>query len=106
MTILVAEDDPYLRLAVKTILEKDGFHTIEASDGIDGYKIIQEIGSSIDLLLTDISMPRMDGLALAQSAARSYPNMPILLMTGQTSSHHPTTYMVLHKPFLRKVLLV
>ena len=102
MTILVVDDDEFVRLFVRTVLENDGFQIIEAGDGIDGYKIIQEIGDSIDLLLTDNNMPRLDGLALAQLAAESFPDMRILLMTGQPSQFldDRTRSSVLEKPFL------
>lgn len=85
MKILVVGADELVRLFVKTVMEKHGCQIIEAVDAIDGYKIIQETGDSIDLLLTDINMPRLYGLALAQLAAESFPDMRILLMAEQPS---------------------
>jgi CheY-like chemotaxis protein len=102
MTILVVGDDELMRRFVRTVLERDGFQTIEAVDAIDGYQIIQEIGDSIDQLLNDINMPRMDGLALAQLTAESFPDMPILLITQNPSTlpDDRTRSSVLEKPFL------
>src|SRR5437764_2317076 len=107
MVILLVDDDEFFRPSIKTILRKEGFRIIEAGDQIDGYEIIKEIGSTINLLLTDINMPRMDGLSLAESARELHPKMPILLMTGQApSAQKPTSsYIVLHKPFLPQALL-
>jgi DNA-binding NtrC family response regulator len=106
--ILVVEDDSLLRAVIKKILKTKGFQIIEAGDGIDGYKIIQEVGSEISLLLTDINMPRMDGLSLAQLTAALCPDMPILLMTGNPSwlPHPMGTYAVLRKPFLSQALVL
>jgi len=106
MTILVVEDDALLRHSVNAILKKDGFHIIEASDGIDGYNVIQTIGNRIDLLLTDVIMPRMDGLSLAQSVTALYPRMHILLMSGHLLQDNPIRgYVVLKKPFQRYELV-
>jgi CheY-like chemotaxis protein len=68
MSVLVVDDEPCFRYSVKALLRKEGFEVIEADDGIDGYDIVQKMGRSIDLLLTDINMPRMDGLELAKVA--------------------------------------
>jgi CheY-like chemotaxis protein len=105
--ILVVEDDSLLRAVIKKILKIKGFQVIEAGDGIDGYKIIQEVGSEISLLLTDINMPRMDGLSLAQSTAALYPRIPIILMTADSAwlPHPMGRYAVLRKPFLSQALV-
>ena len=106
MVILLVDDDFLFRSAIKGILQKEGFQIIEAGDGIEGYNIIKEIGASIDLLLTDIRMPRMDGLSFAESVKELHPRMPILLMTGYARSlQNPMSYVVLRKPFLRQALI-
>jgi DNA-binding NtrC family response regulator len=107
MFILLVEDDPLLRSAAKAILRKEGLEAILAGDGNDGYKIIQKLGDSIDLLLTDVNLPGMDGLSLANSGKTLYPLMPILLMTGEPSvfQNPPSTYRVLKKPFLANELV-
>jgi len=102
MKILVVDDDELMRFLIRTVLKKNGLQIIEAVDTFDGYKIIQEIGDSIDLLLTDINMPRLEGLALAQLAAESFPDMRILLMTRNPSTlpDDRTRSSVLEKPLL------
>lgn len=79
--ILIAEDDEAARLLLAHALELDG-HVIHAvADGAAALEYLQS-GGEADLLLTDISMPLMDGIALALAASRDRPSLPILLMTG------------------------
>ncbi|KZM51140.1 response regulator [Labrenzia sp. OB1] len=80
--ILLTEDDEAVRSFVKRALELDG-HSVEAAeDGGEAVEILTRNKGGYDLLLSDIKMPVMDGIALALQAARDYPRMPILLMTG------------------------
>ena len=92
MPILVVDDEPLFRSAVSTILRKAGFHTIEARDGFEAYEIVRAIGASVELLLTDFQMPRMDGLSLIESVRELHPKMPVLLMTGLRLENRPRSY--------------
>jgi two-component system chemotaxis response regulator CheY len=105
MPVLVVDDKPFFRSAVNAILRKAGFQTIEAGDGLEAYEIVRAIGASIELLLTDFQMPRMDGLSLIQSVRELYPKMPVLLMTGSRLENRPRSYAVLDKPIGREALL-
>src|SRR5579862_1634435 len=98
--ILLVDDDALFRSSLSLILRKEGLETVEAEDGIDAFRIVQENGHRIDLLLTDVQMPAMDGLALAEAVRRLYPNMPVLLMTGSPApfSHTLGNCSVLRKP--------
>jgi two-component system, cell cycle response regulator CpdR len=80
--ILIAEDDEPVRRFVKRALEMDG-HEVEAeADGAAALdRVIGEDGA-FDLVLSDIRMPLMDGIALALAVGRDFPGLPILLMTG------------------------
>jgi two-component system, cell cycle response regulator CpdR len=79
--ILIAEDEEAARLLLTRALELDG-HSIHAvADGAAALEYLQG-GSEADLLLTDISMPLMDGIALALSVSRDWPKLPVVLMTG------------------------
>ncbi len=80
--ILLAEDDMPVRAFVRKALEMDGHQVVEAEDGGLALDILTEQNGAFDLLLSDIRMPVMDGIALALGAARGYPSLPILLMTG------------------------
>lgn len=80
--ILLAEDDDSVRAFVKRALELDGHSVTAAEDGALALEILEDQGARFDLLLSDIKMPVMDGIALALNAARDFPDLPILLMTG------------------------
>jgi two-component system cell cycle response regulator CpdR len=80
--ILIAEDEEPLRALVARALISDGHEVVTAADGAEALDKLQSEGGAFDLLLTDIKMPVMDGLALALAAARDFPKLPILLMTG------------------------
>jgi DNA-binding NtrC family response regulator len=105
MPILVVDDEPFFRSAVNTILRKAGFHTIEARDGFEAYEIVRAIGASVELLLTDFQMPRMDGPSLIKSVLELHPKMPVLLMTGSPLENRRRGYTVLNKPIGREALL-
>jgi DNA-binding response OmpR family regulator len=80
--ILLAEDDEPLRALCARALRTEGHEVETACDGADALDVIARTGASFDLLLTDIRMPIMDGIALALTAARDHPTLTILLMTG------------------------
>ncbi|AVO46627.1 response regulator [Phreatobacter cathodiphilus] len=80
--ILIAEDDEPVRAFVRRALMIDGHEVTEAEDGAEALAILEQTQGAFDLLLTDIRMPLMDGIALALAAAPQFPNLVILLMTG------------------------
>jgi two-component system cell cycle response regulator CpdR len=80
--ILLTEDDDSVRAFVKRALEIDGHQVTTAEDGGAALEILSRDEGAYDLLLSDIMMPVMDGIALALASARDYPGLPILLMTG------------------------
>jgi DNA-binding response OmpR family regulator len=80
--ILLVDDEEPVRGFLKRGLEMDGHAVSLAVDGGDGLDRLTEEGGAFDLLLTDIRMPVMDGIALALAAKRDFPDLTILLMTG------------------------
>lgn len=80
--ILVAEDEEALRKLVARALVQDGHEVITANDGAEALDVLTRERGAFALLLTDIRMPVMDGIALALAATRNHPNLTILLMTG------------------------
>jgi len=80
--ILVAEDDHAVREFVCRALEQQGHVVVSTSDGAEAAAALTPQDEQFDLLLADIKMPVMDGIALALCAAKEQPDMPILLMTG------------------------
>ncbi len=80
--ILIAEDEESVRALVTRALSQDGHEVIATADGAEALEVLNREAGRFDLLLTDIKMPVMDGIALALATARDYPALPILLMTG------------------------
>ena len=80
--ILVAEDDEPVRALVARALLEDGHDVVTAPDGAAALETLGRENGRFDVLLTDIKMPVMDGIALALAAARDHPDLTILLMTG------------------------
>ena len=80
--ILIAEDEEALRALTARGLITAGHEVLTACDGGEALDCLTREGGRFDLLLTDIKMPVMDGIALALSVARDYPDLTILLMTG------------------------
>src|SRR5215468_6969809 len=80
--ILIAEDEEGLRSLVARALAQDGHAVVTANDGAEALDVLAREQGAFELLLTDIRMPIMDGIALALAAARDHPRVAILLMTG------------------------
>jgi two-component system cell cycle sensor histidine kinase/response regulator CckA len=103
-TILVAEDDPAVRALVEHILSAAGYTVIAAVDGQEALETAASL-PSIDLLLTDVIMPRLNGPDLADRLRERWPDQPILFMSGFTADvlgerrvHSPEIGLLL-KPF-------
>jgi CheY-like chemotaxis protein len=81
--ILVAEDDATVREFVARALRAQGYEVTAVEDGIEALDTLR--GDQFDLLLADIVMPELDGIALALKVAKDYPELPVLLMTGYSA---------------------
>lgn len=109
--ILLAEDDDNVREFVLRALMHAGHEVVEASDGGLASEIVVAEEGRFDLLLSDIKMPVMDGIALALSVAASHPGLTIVLMTGfadQRERAHgldQLIYDVIPKPFTLQALM-
>jgi len=80
--ILVVDDEEPLRTLVARGLGMDGHSCLTAADGAEALDILIAEEGRFDLLLTDIRMPLMDGIALALAAKQQFPELTIMLMTG------------------------
>ncbi|MBN2717072.1 MAG: response regulator [Deltaproteobacteria bacterium] len=81
-TILVVEDEQMLRSLISRLLRKTGYKVFEAADGMDAANFIEEYDSHVDLLITDVVMPRMNGRKLAELAALKHDKIKVLFMSG------------------------
>ena len=80
--ILLVDDEEPIRSFLKRGLELDGHAVKTAGDGGEGLDRLAQEEGAFDLLITDIRMPMMDGIALALAAKRDFPGLTIILMTG------------------------
>ena len=80
--ILIVEDDASVRAFTARAIAAGGHRVETAEDGDLGLASIREAGGGYDLVLSDIRMPAMDGIEMAKRAAREFPDLKILLMTG------------------------
>jgi CheY-like chemotaxis protein len=103
--VLIADDEASMRALVARAIAMDGHQTVTAEDGAEALEILTREHGAFDLLLTDIQMPVMDGIALALAAARDFPDLVILLMTGfadqreRASGLNAIAHDVVTKPF-------
>jgi two-component system cell cycle response regulator CpdR len=103
--VLIVDDEDSMRLLVARAIAMDGHDITTASDGAEALEILGDTDGAFDLLLTDIQMPVMDGIALALTAARDFPQVTILLMTGyaeqreRASGLNAIAHDVISKPF-------
>lgn len=81
-TVLVAEDEPGVRTTVTRYLERHSWTVLTAEDGLAALDLLQRHADDLDVLLTDVRMPGMDGRALAAAARDIRPNLPIVTMSG------------------------
>ena len=108
--ILIAEDEEALCAMCARALKGSGHEVQTACDGSEALDVLQRENGRFDLLLTDIRMPIMDGIALALAAARDYPELTILLMTGYADQRERAhgldaiVHDVITKPFTLAVL--
>ncbi len=80
-TILVVEDEALVRMMITDLVSELGYAVVAADDAKSALAAL-EAGDDVDLLLTDIGLPDIDGWALAESARRLRPSLPVLFATG------------------------
>jgi CheY-like chemotaxis protein len=102
-SVLVAEDEVMLRMIAVETLRDAGYEVFEAGDGSEALDVLQA-NSDIDLLISDIRMPRMNGYELVEAGTALRPRLRVLLMTGYTQDPIPENMAragikVLYKPF-------
>ena len=108
--ILLAEDEEGIRSLVARALTLDDHEVITANSGAAALEVLTQSEGAFELLLTNIRMPVMDGIALALAAARDHPNLAILLMTGyadqreRASGLEALIHDVITKPFSLSII--
>jgi two-component system, cell cycle sensor histidine kinase and response regulator CckA len=105
--ILLAEDDHLVRNLIQNVLSVEGFTILSAVDGEEALELSRSYDGPIQLLLSDIKMPKMNGLQLIEHIIRERPETKVLLMSGKWSGEIPKSeppISFLRKPFLAKTL--
>jgi two-component system, cell cycle sensor histidine kinase and response regulator CckA len=82
--VLLVEDDADVRRATRRMLENLGYFVLEARDGEEGLAVATRAAGSIDVVVTDLMMPRMNGGDLARALAAKYPTLRIVFTSGYT----------------------
>ncbi|MCU1785846.1 response regulator [Pseudomonas sp. 13B_2.1_Bac1] len=99
-TILVVEDDAIVRMLIVDVLEELEFQVLEAADAEEALKVVEDSSKVIDLMMTDVGLPDMDGKQLATKVRELRPDLPILFASGYAESIDvPEGMQVIGKPF-------
>jgi signal transduction histidine kinase len=109
-TVLLVEDEEMVRKLSQEILEDSGYRVVVATNGKEGLRVCQEFGEHIDLIITDVVMPEMNGREMAEQVALLRPTTKVLFMSGYTDDaivrhgilEENMSYM--QKPFLPNTL--
>ena len=100
-TVLLVEDEPMVRTVAERALTRQGYTVITANNGEDALEVINR-GEPIDLLISDVVMPAMDGPTMVREARKVRPEIPILFMSGYAEEHLRKSIDIDHVAFLPK----
>ena len=110
--ILLAEDEEVLREFAHLILRKHGFHVLTAHDGAEALKVAEQYNGPLDILFTDVVMPRMNGTDLFKRFSEKHPNTPVIFTSGyprtilvESGLEDNDAYSFLQKPYTTQTLL-
>ena len=111
-SILAVDDDPLVLEFMQTVLGRRGYKVIAAPGGLEALEEFRRIDGAVDLLVSDVAMPAMDGPALAREITKAKPGLPVLFVSGyvqsakelQRAANH-SRLEVLPKPFSPDVLV-
>lgn len=107
-TILVVDDDDDVRDAVVLALESGGYTVLRAADGTEALEVVGAHSDIVDLVITDLNMPKGGGEALIDELSAKHPNLPVVVVSGYSSSDGgelPDEVLFVPKPFSSRVLL-
>jgi nitrogen-specific signal transduction histidine kinase/CheY-like chemotaxis protein len=110
--ILLAEDEEVLREFANLILRKNGFHVLTARDGLEALKVAEQFNGPLDVLFTDVVMPRMGGAELFKRFTEKHPKTPVIFTSGyprtilvESGLEDRDDYEFLQKPYTTQTLL-
>ena len=82
ISVLVVDDESAVRRFAVRVLQREGYEVLEAADGHEALEMIRAGQVTVDLIVSDIVMPRVNGVELMQAVAESHPDVPVVLMSG------------------------
>ena len=85
--LLIVDDESAIREVVSSALTEDGYDVLTAEDGFDALRLLSE--PLPDVMITDLNMPRMSGVELLQVVRHQFPQLPVIVISGQFSAHEP-----------------
>ena len=107
--VLVVDDDPLIRWYAEAILQTADLKVLVARDGVEAIELFHSWRGSIDLVITDIRMPRMSGTDLAAALRSENPAIPLIFISGETAPESDGQlqgrFLFVEKPFTPRVLL-
>jgi len=83
--VLIVDDEPVIRRVLRKTLEIANYTVIEAADGVEALDVLDRPEQHVSAVLSDITMPRMDGLVLADRVRHAHPKVPVILTSGRHS---------------------
>jgi two-component system, cell cycle sensor histidine kinase and response regulator CckA len=109
-SILVVDDETAVRRFAARVLQREGYVVVEATDGVEALELVQVQGISVEVVVSDIVMPRLNGVELMQALSLSHPLLPFILMSGYATAALSELGIVapcsvLPKPFPSELLL-
>jgi CheY-like chemotaxis protein len=100
--IVIVDDEQSVRTYIKTVLENEGFQTLEAENGVQALERLIQVTNTVALVVSDVKMPEMDGIALARAVRARFPAIPVVLVSGYADPNtlDELKLEVVSKPFL------
>ncbi len=106
--VLVVDDESSVRSYVQRVLQGADFQVLEAADGVDALALLEKLSGAVDLLVTDVKMPRLSGIELVKAVKSQFPAVPVIYISSirRDGLHDPQRSVVfVEKPFSPEVLL-
>jgi two-component system cell cycle sensor histidine kinase/response regulator CckA len=101
-TILLVEDEPWMRQIAEQVLAREGYRVLPAGDAVEAHAIVAARTAPVDLLLTDVVMPGISGPRLATQLREAQPALPVLFISGYASTGDPARELEPNERLLRK----
>jgi CheY-like chemotaxis protein len=105
--LLIVDDEPLMTDLFRQFMTKRGYRVLTASSGPEALAVVQTAQGEVNLVITDMTMPGMDGLEMARRLRELRPDLPVLIATGHDNSETPlpsNVVGIIQKPYQNRVL--